>query len=294
MLAKGRVERLNLPLEAVICQQYGLPFTPDYPIAAIAAEADGVVVGDAYYLRADPVHLLLQRDCFSLGEPIPVLVAREHATLMLASLNQHFNQDGLSFLLGNSGAWYLKSMQSPQITTTLPSAVIGKNIHDFLPQGLSSSSWLAVLNEVQMLLHEHPVNAAREAAGEVAVNSVWLSGGGGRPKAKAQLDNTTALMANSIFHQGLATWAGLPWQSLPNQLEAVLQKPLPQVRLQLPSNADLDESWFSPLLAALKDQKIKQLSLNLGFYDKCLMVEIKPIDLYKFWRSAKPVMDYLQ
>jgi hypothetical protein len=213
---------------------------------------------------------------------------------MLASLNQHFNQDGLSFFLGHSGAWYLKSAQAPQITTTLPSVVIGKNIHDFLPQGVASSRWLAVLNEVQMLLHEHPANDAREATGEAAVNSVWLSGGGVMPEAKVSLNQTGMLMANSIFYQGLAKWAGLTCLALPSQLEAVLQAPVERVRLQLLATHDLDERWFRKLLAALKNHKIKQLTLNLGFYDKCLVVNIKPMDFYKFWRSVRPVMDYLQ
>ena len=34
-------------------------------------------------------------------------------------------------------------------------------------------------NEIQMHLHEHPLNLARESAGLAAVNSVWLSGCGG-------------------------------------------------------------------------------------------------------------------
>ncbi len=294
LLAKGQVVVVNMPLEALVCEQYALSSFPDYPIAAITAEADGLAVGDAYWLRAAPVHLALQRDCFSLSEPIPLRLAHEHAALMLTKLNAHFNQDGLSFLQGNSGAWYLKSAQSPQIKTTLPSVVVGKNIHQFLPQGVSSSSWLAVLNEVQMLLHEHPANVAREAKGGAAVNSVWLSGGGVMPSVKTLPNDTSTLMANSIFYQGLAKWAGLTCLALPNQLEAVLQKPQQQVRLELLATHDLDESWFSSLLAALKNHKIKQLTLNLGFYDKCLVVNLKPMDLYKFWRSARPVMDYLQ
>lgn len=294
LLAKGQVVAVNIPLEALVCGHYTLSSIPDYPIAAITAEADGLATGNAYWLRADPVHLALQRDGFNLSEPAPLLVNSEHAALMLASLNQHFNQDGLSFFLGHSGAWYLKSAQAPQITTTLPSVVIGKNIHDFLPQGVASSRWLTVLNEVQMLLHEHPANDAREATGEAAVNSVWLSGGGVMPEAKVSLNQTGMLMANSIFYQGLAKWAGLTCLALPSQLEAVLQAPVEQVRLQLLATHDLDERWFRKLLAALKNHKIKQLTLNLGFYDKCLVVNLKPMDFYKFWRSVRPVMDYLQ
>ena len=37
------------------------------------------------------------------------------------------------------------------------------------------------MNEAQMILHTHPVNAEREARGMPAVNSVWLWGGGTLP-----------------------------------------------------------------------------------------------------------------
>jgi hypothetical protein len=305
LLVKGKVTQFEKPLEGLICEQYGLKETPDYPIAVISAKVDGLDVGDAYWLRADPVHLVLQRDCFILGEPIPLQVACEHAASIIASLNQHFNQDGLAFVIGNSGAWYLRVAQFPQIQTSLPYAVAGKNIHQFLPQGTDLSNWLAVLNEVQMLLHEHSANAAREALGEVPVNSIWLSGGGVMPQSIAFLQSDkNILVANGVFYQGLALWAGLPLQALPNNFEAILQNPAKHVRLKLPSMHCLDgngfdEAWFGPIMLALKNRTIKELSLNLGFYEKSLRVDIKPIDTYKFWRtpiwrSPKPVMDYLQ
>lgn len=313
LLAKGKVTQIETPLEALICEQSGLHATPDYPIAAICAAVDAVDVDSAYWLRADPVHLALQRDCFSLGEPFPLRLAREHAEHMLADLNKHFNQDGLIFVIGQSGAWYLRLEQTPQISTTLPNVAAGKNIHQFLPQGLESSKWLAVLNEVQMLLHEHPANIAREAGGELAVNSVWFSGGGVMPPSKiVQITSKAvqgAIVADSIFYKGLAIWAGMPWQIAPGHLTTVLQQESVQqsnlqqssqhVRLQLPPTNHLDEHWFNPLLSALKNREIKQLSLNLGFYEKSLIVDIQALDLYKFWRTSmwrapKPIMDYFK
>ncbi len=301
LLAKAHVMQMEMPLEALVCTQLGLQAEPDYPIAAITAAADGLDVGDAYWLRADPVHLVLQRDCFSLGEPLPLLVEREHAKRMIVSLNQHFNQDGLMFLIGKSGAWYLQVMQTPQIKTTLPSVAAGKNIHPFLPQGLEAARWVAVLNEVQMLLHEHPANIARESIGEAAVNSIWLSGGGVMPPlATKSLSEVDLMIADSVFYQGLAKWVDMPCHVLPGNLDSWLLDcaQYEHVRLQLPESQNLqakqlDGTWFYPLLTALKNKQIKQLVLNLGFYEKSLIVDIKPLDTYKFWRTPKPVMDFL-
>lgn len=298
LLAKAKVTPVAMPLEALTCEQYGLRATPDYPIAAIAAAADGLKASDGYWLRADPVNLVLQRDCFSLGEPIPLQLEQEHAARLVASLNEHFSQDGLTFLIGKSGAWYLQAHTDTQITTTLPSVAASKNVHQFMPQGEQAAKWLAVLNETQMLLHEHAVNVAREASRELAVNSIWLSGSGAIPEPATIETDADLIMANDVLYQGLAIFTHTPCLALPVNLDDILQHSVRHVRLHLPqiSNlqvSNLDDLWFKPLLNALKNKKIKQLVLNLGFYEKSLSAEITPVDLYKFWRSTKPVTHYL-
>ncbi|MGZ8258449.1 MAG: hypothetical protein ACXWTR_04665 [Methylotenera sp.] len=305
LLTKAHVTQVEVPLEALICAQHGLQAEPDYPIAAIAAAADGLEVGDAYWLRADPVHLVLQRDCFSLGEPIPLLVEPTHAAQLIASLNQHFGQDGLVFFIGKSGAWYLRFNKAPEIKTTLPSVAADKNIHQFLPQGVDAAKWIAMLNEVQMLLHEHPANVARESIGAVAVNSIWLSGGGVMPQSVTLKSGVSLILSNSAFYQGLAKLTHTSCQAAPADLESLLLgcAQHAHVRLQLPEMQNLqidqldgilfDDIWFNALLTALKNKRIEQLILNLGFYEKSLIVDIKPLDTYKFWRKTKPVMHFL-
>lgn len=296
LLSKAKITSVAVPLEALICEQYGLLAAPDYSIAAIAANADGLDVSEGYWLRADPVNLVLQRDCFSLGEPIPLMLAHDHAKSLVVSLNQHFAQDGLSFLIGKSGAWYLHSNTDAQIKTTLPSVAAGKNVHQFMPQGEQASKWLAVLNEAQMLLHEHPFNAARESNGRVAVNSIWLSGGGQLPQTVASKNHIDLLVSNRVFDQGLAQLTHTPYLVFPDNLDGIFQSAenrTAHIRLQVPQVNNLDSLCLKPLITALKNKRINQLILNLGFYEKSLVVEITPFDLYKFWRRTKPVTHYL-
>ena len=299
LLAKAKVAQLSVPLEALICQQFGLNEKSDLPIAAISAAADGLAVGDNYWLRAEPVHFVMQRDCFSLSEPAPVFVNSAHAMLMVASLNAHFAQDGLVFCIGKSGAWYLRADKVAQITTTLPSVAMDKNVHHFMPQGVDSAKWKSILNEVQMLLHDHPANEARESSGELVVNSVWLSGGGVMPSSKVLQHDVDLIIANDVLNQGLAAWANISCQPVAASLDKILQSKAQHVRLALPQSNHsqtngLDETWFTPLFASLKNKQIEQLTLNLGFYEKCLVVVIKPLDIYKFWRKPKPIMQYLE
>jgi hypothetical protein len=296
LLSKAKVRQLDLPLEAVVCAQHGLAAKPDYPIAAIAAHADGLAVGDDYWLRADAVHLLLQRDSFSLSEPAPLQVEREHAELIIASLNQHFSQDGMTFCMGNSGAWYLRLKQMPEIQTTLPSVATDRNIYQFMPQGAAASTWLSYLNEIQMLLHEHPVNIQRESKHEAAVNSVWLSGGGFMPQPLPADNSIDVFIASSPLYHGLAQWSGLASQPPEQPLSKTLQHIDAQLhaRLELPGQHLSDDINFAMLWDVLTARKIEQLTLNLGCYEKTLVATIRPVDTYKFWRKSKPVSLYLK
>lgn len=293
LLTIGKVTVTEKPLEALICQRFGFNEKGDLPIAAMNASADGLDVDEAYWLRADPVHFKMQRDCFSLSEPAPLLVKSEHATLMIAILNEHFAQDGLVFYIGQSGAWYIRADITAHITTTLPSVAMDKNVHHFMPQGADSGKWKAILNEVQMLLHDHPANEAREVSGEVAVNSVWLSGGGVMPSFKSLSHDVDLIVADDALNKGLAKWANIPNENRPKTLDAVLQKNAQDVHMRLPYASHLDATWFEPLFSALKCKKIEQLTLNLGFYEKTLVAVIKPLDTYKFWRKPQSVKHYL-
>ena len=298
LVAMGQIKALDQTLEALLCDQFSVLLDGDYPIAAIAAAVDGLDVANAYWLRADPVHLRLQRDCFSLDESVPLSLEPAHAEQMLASLNLHFACDlnpvsgkpKYQFLIGTSGAWYLRCQPQPSITTTLPSVAAGKNSHQFLPQGEDSAQIIGMLNEVQMLLHEHPSNLVRESEGVEPVNSIWLSGGGFLPKLISPT-NAEMLMGSSAFYEGLALWANAQYQPLPANINDILTNRA--VRIQLRSSEKLDSHWFKSILDALSTKKITQLTLNLGFYDQTLSVNINPMDRYKFWRKAKPLQHYL-
>ncbi len=297
LLSKASIREEAMPLEALVCAQSGLAPMPDYSIAAIAAAEDGVSVGADYWLRADPVHLVLQRDSFSLSEPCPLPVSRAHAQAMIASFNAHFAQDGLKFCLGESGAWYVSLAQPPQIKTALPAMAMGKNIAHFMPQGSAASQWVAYLNEVQMLLHAHTANAEREGAGDVAVNSIWLSGGGVMPAPLAVKPDSDidCMVGNTALYKGLAKHSGLMHHNISASLQSVISQVAghTHVRMQLAQDLLLAEDSFQALLNGLKNRSITQLVLNLACYEKTLVATIRPLDLYKFWRTTKPMSAYL-
>jgi hypothetical protein len=53
---------------------------------------------------------------------------------------------------------------------------MGRSIDRYLPTGRDARAWRRFLNHGQMLLHEHPLNAQREALGQARINGLWLEG----------------------------------------------------------------------------------------------------------------------
>lgn len=143
------------------------------PNAAKAWRNAGNSAQHAYWLFAAPVHMQLGQASYFLTAPAPILAARADAESIIFSLNQHFASFGFHFYLQNEG-WFLGLDTNPKITTTPIEKVINKDVAPYLPQGEGSLAWAKLQNEIEMLLFSHPVNEAREARGELPINSLWF------------------------------------------------------------------------------------------------------------------------
>ena len=157
-----------------------------------------------------------------------------------------------------------------------------------------------------MLLHEHPVNAAREARGHPALNSVWFWGGG--TLADSNTRTYSAVFGDDPLARGLALAASIPARALPKDALAMLaaagsdgvalvfMDPLGNSdgeRARFPERrAALERDWLEPLLAALRSGEIGMLTLSLPGADSLLEVEIVRSDLRYFWRRRKPLAVY--
>lgn len=152
-------------------------FQAKKPNAAFIWQQLGNFAGDAYWFYAVPVHLVLQRDSFSLVEPVPLSLDKIEADALTTSLNKHFEQDDMRFFW-HENQWFLALQHNPHIETTAPEVAINKEVSRFLPTGAGAIKWASFQNELQMLLFEHAVNQSREIKGQPAVSSIWCYGGG--------------------------------------------------------------------------------------------------------------------
>ncbi|PKO53799.1 MAG: hypothetical protein CVU26_04040 [Betaproteobacteria bacterium HGW-Betaproteobacteria-2] len=300
LLAKAHLEQLNGSLESLLCRQAGIDEDPGkeendpLPIAAISYLGEEkpaeVPAGAGYFLFADPVHLLLQRDSFSLSAPVPMALTADETASLLDSLNRHFASDGLRFIAEASGHWYLQLAESPSIVTHYPGLALDRDIQAFLPRGSGAARWHQLGNEIQMLLHGHAVNQRRESLGQAACNSLWFWGSGKLPQKRTAM-SIRAYGAMPLL-KGLGRLGGIECTDLPRDFSALSGRK--QTWVQLDTSANIEGDWFRPAADALRRGKLCRLQLSFAVNGKLLSATLRRRDLFKLWRKRLPLNTYFE
>ncbi len=306
LLAKGRMRTESArDLNDWLLEAYGVP---DAGAAAYSHRADGGDARGGSCLRADPCHLRVNRDKLVLVDALAFNLSREEAEAIAATLNGHFRVDGLRFEVLSPQRWYLHSDQPLQIETTALAQARGQDIDRLLPRGPEATQWRRMLNETQMLLHAHPVNEAREARGELPLNSIWLWGEGECPTPGTR--PFQRVRTHDALAAGLAQASGASVYPVPDEatqwlkqadsegaelivLEALVAPACYgdlhrwEERLQA-----MEQNWFAPALQALRAGRIGMLSLHAAGKGGSFSVETVRQDLRYFWRRPQSLQTY--
>ena len=131
-------------------------------------------ISQTEWICADPVHLRFHQERIILADAGAFEITEDEAFSLIAGLNQHFGEVG-EFHAATPRRWYLRLNQPCDLDTQPLSQVAGRRMDGELQNHGQMTRWL---NEVQMYLHTHPINQAREAQGLPSINSLWLWGCG--------------------------------------------------------------------------------------------------------------------
>ena len=264
-----------------------------------------------HWLCADPCHLQVSRDTLQLTEAAQLTLSDSEAEAIVATLNQHFAQDQLQLEIGAAARWYLNIAQPFHFTAVAPYQARHAPLESSLPSGPDGARWRSWLNEVQMLLHQHPVNQARDARGITPINSVWLWG-----TDNAAADDTGPALrraparwvAGLPLARGIARSTRVPLLSLPidasrltpsdgvsivvidSLQDAVARRDLDAWRAAL---AVLERDWFAPLGAMLANGVIGMITVVALTTEGWLSVETTRADLRFFWRRPRSLGSYV-
>ncbi|MDP2759832.1 MAG: hypothetical protein Q8O64_05420 [Sideroxyarcus sp.] len=298
LLARSRRSVLpSTALETRLCEAFGVQ-----SVAPLRALADGLAVDEGDWLCADPVELQIQPSQVMLQPD--VACSDVEAQALCTTLNAHFIDEGLRFFAPHPQRWYVQAQSMGGVVMTPLRAAAWRDVKALLPQGADARRWLGLSNEMQMLLHQHPVNAARQQDGKPVINSLWLWGGGravaahpvfdavgnndalvtalARASEVAVLDDLPGLLA-SRHERGLWVNAGLQ--------EAWQRSDLYAYRARL---EQLENEIAAPVWQALSTGGLHRLTLEVLADEAVRGFELTPAGCWKLWRRRQPLTAYIQ
>jgi hypothetical protein len=183
LLARAdRLGRVPRGREAAIARAFSS--TPAKPLAVAPLLRDAEVgdAGDALWICADPGHARADAGALRLLRSGDLGLAREEADDLLRDLKPLFGDSGFELSAGTPDHWYLRGIASDQRPEAPdPFDILGDDLEPHVPRGRDGAKWASLLNEAQMRLHQHRVNAARAARGVLPANTLWFWGAGRRP-----------------------------------------------------------------------------------------------------------------
>lgn len=312
LLARGRRERIDgASPERWLATAFRVACARELPLAALALRGDGGEPGGEWWMHADPVHLELRRDRVILADASRLAITPDEARQLTAGLNAHFAPEEMFFVAPRPARWYARIATPPRIATTPTAEVAGRDIERFLPEGEDGARWRSLINEAQMLMHRHPCNEAREARGELPVNSLWFWGAGRVTRLAADAPYT-AVWSDHPLALGLAGASGIAAHPLPDSGASLMRSarsgecgrthlvvlPAPpgagygDIAAWRGAVAALERDWFGALLSAVQDGALERVTLHALGADFGVSAEYSRGDRYKFWQPRRRLHAY--
>lgn len=284
ILRYGKAEIVTETTDDLWMREVGLLPQPDRPLTRLLLEAEVESTRQASQaihslLLAQPVHLTLQRDSFAL-DSLLVLSAEEYLALT-THLNSFFVEDGITLIPSVTHQyWFLKTPSPWQLTTQPVQAAQYQNIQAWMPQGPDANKLRQIINQVQMLLHEHPLNQKRVQLGLPEVNSIWLSANSfcGQAYAIAPLENTVLIGQNALTRV-VSSVCQLPYYAD----VSTAAKAGAKHAIMLMDQAD--NTLWDDVYQAVKSRKIQQMTAHFPVVNRTLQVSLTPLDCWRFWRK---------
>jgi hypothetical protein len=180
-----------------------------WPMAALTRQFDAGDAGSSGWLRADPVFVRPDMHGARLMAWGNLELASDEAGQFIRPLLPLFGDAGFPISMGAAERWYVALPREINMPTfTAPHDGLGDDLLMHLPEGGDGRRWRMLLNEAQVILHNHPRNAERIAAGLLPVNSIWFWGGGALPDAVGCAADWVE--SSDVELLALARHAGLP------------------------------------------------------------------------------------
>lgn len=298
----GRGELVGWPVAALVAAAQ--------PAARLGALPDVPAQFHADVMLATPLHLQAGMDHVRLPADGLLQLSPEELDSLATSFDEALGlARGLSMRAVPGGGLLLSGMPLGQVLTEDPARWLGADLREALPRGADAGRVRALSGEIEMWLHEHPVNLLRRRRGEAPVSSLWLWGGGAAARVAAprlgrsrnERDLQLSVITRDPAAQALARLARLEPAAASGSAGGAVDAAgvtapqllaLPQLRgivvLALSDYgrrglAAFEQEWLRPARAALRRGELEALRIMAN--DR--VVTLMRFDAVKVWRPAR-------
>jgi hypothetical protein len=254
-----------------------------WPAGPCLAAASGMAIDSApAWAVAQPVHLVAGLDHVRLRSLADAMPSDEEAPLLAATLRAHFVGDVFDLVAYRDHAWLVRCAEAIESDTHEPGSLVGRDIHDYLPAGRDGARLRSRMNEIQMVLHEHPVNERRGRARTAPINALWLWGFGrlDAPPGRLEAASRWLLQTDDLWLRTFWQVHGGAERPLAdigerNALVAITQPPATG-----PALAEVETSLFVRLQRSLQDGALQSVHLH----DGARVHVVERGSRWRFWR----------
>ena len=298
LLGRGRL-RHRPPQETAAALADITGLTAPLPAAALRRFALREHPGDSHWLCLDPVRLRFEQRSLIVDDPRRLCLSDEESLALAVSLAPVFAGLGQLEVL-SPGVWNLRLSAAAPAFQPLPEAV--GRAATLLPLDAAYAAWRHAVSEAQTLLHAHPVNRAREAAGLPPVNSLWPWGGGRLQQARASAHDS--LWSNDPVAQGIARLLQIDCTGLPARFASTAARAPLAIHDALESSARTGDAlvwreqlsrfeaeWLAPVLGAMRAGQLDVLRLLAPGDLAAAELQVSRRDLWKFWRQPRAMSE---
>jgi hypothetical protein len=289
-----------LPHEQWLANALGIDASGRPAFAAAAMRARGIEAQDGTWFIVHPIHIEIARTHLMMGDLRHLGLNEPDSRALFETALPYFEEAGHALLYGDANTWFMRADDWAGLDTSTPDAALGMDLTDWMPAGSSAAAFRRLQNEVQILWHTHPVNAAREARRLPPVNAFWTWGAAdaallpasNAPQLAAfDAGGAIALLADArpadlaqfvgdaagdtiLWCGGAAPYAvGADWGGWVAQLQ------------------QLEAALFAPILDALMKGRVREVRLVLSHRDAHAEFTTTALAQRKFWR--RPTLDRL-
>ncbi len=268
--------------------------------AAVAARSIGASERDSWL--AAPVQMLAGLDRVHLPPTGLLRLEDSETSAWVDAFNAELGRDDMRLHALPGGGLLLSGLAAPAAETRDPASVLGRDIHEAVPRGAEAAPLRALAGEIEMWLHEHPLNLARRRRGAPTLSGLWLWGGGAgstQPTTREPLRPARAVTEGVAFGgsdawlRAVATLSSAAADRFVPDFAAMMaceaQRGVAAVRAQDAQDA-LRSIWLEPARAALAARRLGRLTL----WVEGRILTLSPSSNWHYWRPAQHWLEFIE